>query len=270
MPISRTPATTAAGPVALALAVAMLALAPRASASERYEGIAYARGTARVLYTETHWQYDRDGVGRHLVLYRCPDGKAFARKQLRESPSAMAPDFDFVDGRDGHREGVRTQDGKREAYVQENTGAPAKARPIDVPADGVIDAGFDAAVREHWRALVGGKVATIPFLLPSRHGFLPLQLAESSRARGATDEPVLKLRMSLARWYGFALPAVELVYALDDRRLMEFRGIGSIRDDDGHYLDVRIVFPANRVVDEPGESGIASARAVPLDGQCAG
>ncbi|MDN5780732.1 MAG: hypothetical protein L0H23_01695 [Luteimonas sp.] len=255
-------------PFTLAIALASLALAQQASAGERYEGVAYARGTTSVLYRETHWQYDHDGIGRHLVLYRCPDGKAFARKLLRLSPSSTAPDFDFVDGRDGHREGVRTQGGKREAYVQESTGAPVKTEAIDVPADGVIDAGFDAAVRQRWQSLAAGKAATIPFLLPSRHGFLPLQLAQSKQGRAA-NEPVLELRMSLARWYGFALPAIELVYGLDDRRLMEFHGIGSIRGRDGDYLDVRIVFPAGRVVDQAGESGIAAARSAPLDGQCA-
>jgi hypothetical protein len=248
--------------------MATMGLAQQASAGERYEGVAYARGTNRVLYKETHWEYENDGVRRHLVLYRCPDGKAFARKLLRASPSATAPDFDFVDGRDGHREGVRTQGGKREAYVQESTGAPVESEAIDVPADAVIDAGFDAAVRQRWQALTSGKAVTIPFLLPSRHRFLPLQLAGSKPGRAA-NEPVLKLRMSLARWYGFALPAIELVYALDDRRLMEFHGIGSIRGGDGDYLDVRIVFPVGRVVDQTGESGIASARAMPLDGQCA-
>ena len=257
-----------AGTITLCLALTALCVARSASAGERHEGIAYARGTDHVLYRETHWYYDTGGIGQHLVLYRCPDGKPFARKQLRESPSAIAPDYDFVDGRDGHREGVRTRGGKRVAYVQENAGTPAKAEAIRVPTGGVIDAGFDAAVRQRWQVLASGSEVTIPFLLPSRHDFLPLRLTGSSQGR-SDGESVLKLRMSLARWYGFVLPAIELVYSLDDRRLMEFNGIGSIRDGDGDYLDVRIVFPPSDLVAHAAEPEIASAAVVPLDGQCA-
>ena len=42
-----------------------------------------------------------EGVARRLVLYRCPDGRAFARKTVVERPAAQAPDFDFEDARDG-------------------------------------------------------------------------------------------------------------------------------------------------------------------------
>ena len=134
-----------------------------------------------------------------------------------------------------------------------------QAKAIKVAADAVIDAGFDAAVRQRWQALAGGGAITIPFLLPSRFGFMPLELAGSKQGRSG-GEPALQLRMSVARWYGFALPAIELAYALDGHRLLEFRGIGSIRDQAGHYQDVRIVFPAANRAANVAEAEIAPQR----------
>lgn len=268
MPMTRKPGAFANAAV-LVFGLTVLFGTSRASAAQRYEGLAYASDGDRLLYREIHWRDSEAGVVQHLVLYRCPDGKAFARKRLRESPSATAPDFDFIDGRDDYREGVRTRAGRREVYVQKSRDAPLQAKAITVAADAVIDAGFDAAVRKRWQELANGAGITIPFLLPSRFAFLPLQLATSKRDR-IDGEAVQRLRMSVARWYGFALPAIDLAYALDDHRLLEFRGIGTIRGDKGQYLDVRIEFPAADVAPNAPDAELAAADAVPLDGRCVG
>ncbi len=249
--------------------LAVLFCTDRALAAERYEGLAYAGNDNHLLYREIHWRYFEGGVVQHLVLYRCPDGKAFARKRLRESPSATAPDFDFIDGRDGYREGVRTRGGKREVYVQKSRDASLQAKAIPVATYAVIDAGFDAAVRKRWQELAGGSAITIPFLLPSRFTFLPLQLTASKRDR-TNGEATQQLQMSVARWYGFALPTIDLAYALNDHRLVEFRGIGTIRGDKGRYLDVRIEFPAAGMAPNAPDTELAAADAAPLDGRCVG
>ena len=90
----------------LRLLAALLLMAPPAFAGTdvlRQEAIAYARKGDTVLYRESHWRYRQEGVARRLVLYRCPDGRAFARKTVVERPAAQAPDFDFEDARDGYR-----------------------------------------------------------------------------------------------------------------------------------------------------------------------
>lgn len=247
------------------LAIIVMAAAP-APGAERHQGLAYARGTDRLLYSETHWRHERDGVARRMVLYRCPDGSAFARKQVDESPSAMAPDFDFIDGRDGYREGVRTRAGVREVYLQERADRPIRAMPLPARPGAVIDAGFDALVRSRWQALAGQRALTVPFLLPSRQGFLDIRVAGVAGGV-ATGEPVRRLRMTLDRWYGFVAPATELTYAISDRWLLEFSGIGTIRDAAGRHQEVRIEFPDRAVAGVPVRQ-VDEAAALPLAGRC--
>lgn len=218
-----------------------------------------------MLYRETHWRYQEKDKQpwQHLVLYSCPDGTPFARKRLIESPSAEVPDFDFLDARDGYREGVRSQAAGREVYVQLNAKSPLEHQPMRMPPGAVIDAGFDAFVRSHWAALSQGDSVKVPFLIPSRKDYLDVKIADA-RDAVVDGRPVRRLRMKLAAWYGFALPNIDLAYERDGSRLVEFQGIGTIRDAQGRQLDVRIVFPADLRKDAPPAADIAQAIARPL------
>ena len=234
---------------------------------QHQEARAYARGGATLLYRESHWRYRQDGSARRLVLYRCPDGRAVARKTVIERQRAQAPDFDFEDARDGYREGVRSGAQGRIVYVRDDAAAAQKERALAVPADGVIDAGFDASVRLHWTALQAGRDVTQPFLLPSRMAFMPVRLTPGAAVRWE-GIPAQRMTMRLDRWYGFVAPTMQLTYASTDQRLLEFAGIATIRDSAGKHQDVRIVFPEAAATADA--RGLQTALATPLVSTCAG
>ncbi|TWQ62469.1 hypothetical protein FQJ92_23340, partial [Xanthomonas vasicola] len=50
-----------------------------AAAVTRVDGDAFDGDSGALRYRESHWLLDDGG---RLVLYRCPDGRAFARKQV--------------------------------------------------------------------------------------------------------------------------------------------------------------------------------------------
>jgi hypothetical protein len=252
--------------VLLGLAIACLAGSAGATTDIlRQEARAYARKGEALLYRESHWRYRQDGLAYRLVLYRCPDGRAFARKTVVERASAQAPDFDFEDARDGYREGVRTGPRGRTVYVRSSTDAAPRERSLALPTGGVIDAGFDASVRLHWDALRAGREVDQPFLLPSRMAFVPVSLRPGGGVRWS-GIPAQRLTMRLDRWYGFIAPTMQLTYADADQRLLEFAGIATIRDDAGKHQDVRIVFPDPAT---PADTdALRQARATPLVRSC--
>lgn len=250
----------------LGLLLACLAV-PAAATTDilRQEARAYARKGDTLLYRESHWRYRQDGLAHRLVLYRCPDGRAFARKTVVERASAQAPDFDFEDARDGYREGVRSGPRGRTVYVRDSSSASPRERTIALPPGAVIDAGFDASVRRHWDALRAGREVDQPFLLPSRMAFMPVSLRPGGAVRWS-GIPAQRLTMRLDRWYGFVAPTMQLTYADADQRLLEFAGIATIRDDAGKHQDVRIVFPDPAT---PADAdALGRARATPLVRSC--
>ncbi len=242
-----------------------------AAVVDRYEGDAYARGSERLVYRETHWRRHLPGAGvERLVLYRCPDGAAFARKRVAAGPRPEAPDFEFFDARDGYREGVRSVDGGREVFVQPAHDASERREPLQTPPSAVIDAGFDAFVRSRWDALAAGDAQPVPFLLPSRAGFIDVRVVAATPSAGAAEASLRRIRLQLDHWLGFALPSIDLVYRDADRWLLEFAGTASIRDARGRHQSVRIVFPPERraTLDDPAAFDQAARQ--PLVATCAG
>jgi hypothetical protein len=250
--------------IRIACLAAALACAPAAANALREDARVHAVDSGRLLYRETHWTTPGPKPER-WVLYRCADGRPFARKRVLATAAPASPDFALEDARDGYREGVRGATGSRSVFVR----APGKAessRAVSVPEDGVIDAGFDAAVRRHWRTLLGGAPLRLQFLVPSRQRFFPVKLQRVASIDW-NGIPAERLRMRVDAWFGFAVPEVNLVYARDDRRLLEFAGTGNLRDGRGHYPQVRITFdqaPRPATAQE-----IAEVRALPLNGRCA-
>jgi hypothetical protein len=245
----------------------VLAAAPSHAADQHYEGVAYAKSGGSLLYREEHWVYRQQGRPKRLVLYRCPGGAPFARKQVTSTASPYAPDFDFVDGRDGYREGVRSRDGEREVYVRANAQAATKTVRLAPRADAVIDTGFDDYVRGHWSELGARQDSIISFLVPSRFEFMDLKLRGVAGAE-EQGETVRKLRMSLDAWFGFVAPTIDLTYTAAGPRLRRFQGVGNIRDDAGKTQAVRIEFPANRLFAPPLAPEIEAAAAMPLVPRC--
>jgi hypothetical protein len=234
--------------------------------SEHYVGVAYTRTGGKMLYSEEHWIMLGPGSGRRVVLYRCPDGQPFARKQLYGQTDDATPDFDLYDRRDGYREGVEGRGGERQVYVQRNQAAPRRSARLATPQNAVIDAGFDAYLRSHWDALGKGEGTNIAFLLPSRLAYINLKIQVHDRI--IKNSPLREFSLSLNAWYGFVVPSIDVTYSMLDRRLLSFAGVSNVRDNRGDTQQVRIVFLPDKRYPPPSQQQIRHAETEPLVSHC--
>lgn len=245
------------------LALSLFACALPAAAITTYEGRAYAPGSERLLYRESHFVGTHDGARERLVLYRCPDGTPFARKIVRDTPSATAPDFELEDARNAYREGVRTRDGAREVFVRQGDAAQEKTKPLP-SGQVVIDAGFDRYVRDAWSRLDGSDGLTVPFLLPSRLAAYPFDV------RTLAGDPAQRtLRLSLGKWFGGMLPHIDVTYDARTRELLRYQGVANIRSAGGGNLAVDLKFPRGSRRDGVPASEVEHARGAKLANRCA-
>lgn len=246
-------------PFCIALfAINMLPLA----AQGRYEGYAYAAKGKALLYRESHWL---DGANS-TVLYRCPDGKPFARKRVTTGDQPAAPDFVTDDARDGYREGVRSEGSKHTVFHRTKKSAKERSAAIDKPDDAIIDAGFDAYIVENWDAMAVGASRNVQFLIPSRLGYTDFAVTRRPDGR-VSGVQARRYQLKLGAWYGFALPQIDVAYAVSGKRLLQYEGLGNIRDNQGDNLSVRVYFPPAQQGDG-AENSISDPNSVALDGRC--
>ncbi|WP_282266407.1 hypothetical protein [Stenotrophomonas sp. PS02298] len=214
----------------------------------RGEGVATTRDGA-VAYREVHWQRGAGDAAERWVHYLCPDGQPFARKHMQVNGSAQAPSYRWEDRRSGQTASVAATGGVVQLNWKEDAAAKTRAQRLPLPADAVIDAGFDAAVRAHWQQLMQGERLSLQFLVPGRQRYYPVQVQRvgSIRWQGLDAQSI---QVQLDAWYGVVAPRLALVYADADRRLLEFHGTSNLRDARGDYPVVTVRF-AQKAVERP-------------------
>jgi hypothetical protein len=236
-----------------------------AIATESYMGSAYDLETGVLLYREQYNQFETSAGAQTVVLYLCADGRAFARKNLHEEGDAQAPDFDLFDARLNYREGVRRSTAGREVYVQRSANMPERVASLSVPPNGVIDAGFNEFVLQHWDTLVGGSSLSVPFLVPSKRAFYPFKV---EKVENAASPDTFTVRLSLAAWYSILVPRIDVVYDRASRRLRRYEGMSNMRDASGKNYKVRVEFPTAAST-PPSPEQIQQALTAPLTESCA-
>lgn len=227
-----------------------LPLAAWAAPLLRREGIATTAAGA-VAYREVHWQRGAGDASQRWVLYLCPGGEPFARKQMRVNGPVQAPAYHLEDRRSGQAANVEVTASGVQLSWKEDAQARTRTQRLPLPSDAVIDAGFDAAVRSHWQRLMQGERLTLQFLVPGRHRYYPVQVRRSGAVRWQ-GKPAQSIEVQLDAWYGAIAPRLSLVYADTDRRLLEFRGTSNLRDARGDYPQVTVRFA------QPAVEGTAS------------
>ena len=240
--------------IALGLLAAALAT-PAMAALQFQQAEARDPGDGALIYTEDHlMRQDGGALAQRLVVYRCADGTAFARKQVDYRGAPLAPAFRFEDARIGYGEGLRADDdgSGRELWVRPSPDEPERSAEL-APAEAlVVDAGFDEFVRRRWEALVAGEAVKLRFAVPSRLDSYDFTV----RRRGSTElagEPAEVFRLKLGGLLGWLAPHIDVAYGRETRRLLRFEGLSNLRDDAGEEpLEARIDFPEPA---RPAEAG---------------
>jgi len=206
------------------------------------EGVARHPDSARELYREQHWVRSvGDRPLERVVLYRCPDGTAFGRKRIDYRRSDIAPAFWFVDARSGYREGLRHGDGL-ELFFTGNSKAVERSAGVR-SAQLVVDAGFDQFIRRNWTALADGDTLALDFAVPSRLRSMAFTVKRAGQSKIA-GEAAWVFRLRLDGLLGLVVPAIDVSYGQQSRRLLRFEGLSNLRDDRGNKpLVARIDFP---------------------------
>lgn len=228
------------------VACAVLLLAPALAAAKaevRFEqGKAWDPGRTRLMYTESHWTTSENNVLKNrTVVYRCADGTPFARKEINYARSALAPEFSFNDVRFNYQEGLRWQKDKPELWFVRN--AQRQQKLLGNSGTLVADAGFDVFVKNQWPALSAARRQSLQFAVPSRltsYGF-NLQRINSLPFN---KEPAQSFKLSVNGWLGFIAPNLEITYSRNTKRLLRFKGLSNILNDQGEKpVNALIEFP---------------------------
>lgn len=211
------------------------------SFTRTYRASAYSLETDELVYVERHLETWREGrLAERAVTYENAEGDVIAEKDVRYGLPAAAPSFEMTDYRTGLVESALV----RETNVDLFSGVPEEGdRPktVALPQGAVVDAGFDAFMRENFKAIDAGEKLEFDFAVPSAGRFFRFELVPRGEVAYRGTEAILVLMKPASAFLRLLVDPIELVY---DRggRLLEFRGLSNVADGKGDRYKARIVF----------------------------
>ncbi|QUX97508.1 hypothetical protein C0J08_19820 [Marinomonas sp. CT5] len=202
-------------------------------------GSAYSVETGTLLYRETHQKVSED---IYKVEYSEPDGQIFANKTLDFSKSRITPSFSQVNERNGEKISVTQSGDLLKISYQENNTAKVEKDSVKLVAGMVVDAGFDAFVKQYWNTLITGKEMDIEYLVPSRQTTYSFRVSQITCVDG-TKEGAMCFALKPVSWFvRLALDPIVVAYDPADKRLLRFTGRANICDEQGKYQTVDIQY----------------------------
>jgi hypothetical protein len=205
-------------------------------------GEAFDLDSNKPLYSETHC-VSGDALMRE-VIYKDAANQLIAYKVLDYATGSNTPsyvqhnvysqDSIAVELEQERQEIIFTAtDAERPDQPSVSSVKPGNALPV------VIDAGFDAFVRENWHSLVAGERKQFQFPFAARESVVELSIASASCSYATETDQCFTLELN--NWLlSMLADPIELGYDAKLQRLARFRGISNISDDAGEALAVDI------------------------------
>ncbi|WP_100637005.1 hypothetical protein [Marinomonas sp. ef1] len=202
-------------------------------------GSAYSVETGALLYRETH---EKLADGTYSVEYSEPDGRVFGHKTLNFSQSMITPSFSQLNERNGEKIEVTQSGGKLDVVYQENSAGKEEKASVKLAAGMVVDAGFDAFIKQYWDALEAGKNMDIEYLVPSKQTTFTFRFSKTTCVEGAQDGAQCFALSPVSWLVKLAVDPIVVAYDPADKSLLRFTGRANICDAQGKYQAVDIQY----------------------------
>lgn len=208
-----------------------------------YQGLAYDLESGELLYQEFHQQQWLDGSPQQgEVTYKYPDGRLMASKQIDFRVNTQMPAFRLLDSRDGYEEGSEWLQDELQVFYRLKQDSPLEKTLLEPDSPGVIDAGFDQFVRERWDELLLGDPLVFYFIAPIEHDSFRFRITKVDDIEFEGRDAV-RIKMTLdnvvLRWL---LEPIWLVYDAETQRILEYKGITNVNNDEGKNFHARILY----------------------------
>ena len=218
----------------------------------KFHGYAYDLETRRYLYTEVHDQrIDGDRWLGGTVAYVDAAGQLLGRKTLNFTAHPFVPAYRMEQLQGGYMEAVRHEDGGLELVRRARAGAPEETTRIALQAPMAADSGLHMLIRSVFPDLLAGRTVRFHIAVPGSldsFRFRAVKVADTE----FEGRPAVRFRLEPATLLRLLADPLELVYAPEQRKLVEYRGISNVHDPvTGRAYNVHIAYSSKRPSDAP-------------------
>lgn len=214
----------------------------------KYRGIASDLKQNKEIYSENHVEsYFNGKLNSKTTYYIASESKdTIARRTMNFKNNMYRPDFRLEDFRSGYIEGAEIiSNSKVKVFTRESYNEELESKIIDIPGDFVVDGGLTNFFRTNWGKLLNGEIIEFYFITPAKLDYFKFRVYSMGKINHNGVDG-LKIRLEINNWFLRQLvDPVDIIYSLDNKEILSYRGISNINDNNGKSYKVLIDYSEN-------------------------
>lgn len=208
-----------------------------------FNGYGYTLKGGDYRYTEHHEVTRANAmITTWDVTYVGANGKTLATKHMDFSASQTVPIYTLKSADGGYQEGITHNNGQWTMFRQKSANVEKQTKDFQIDQPMAADSGFNQLVQAHFDTLQSGKTLPFEFAAAGRQAVVNLK----ARKTGTTtfeDKPAVNFEAELDMFLvNLFVNSLKLTYSPETHRLLEYRGVGNIRNDAGEVYPVRVSY----------------------------
>ncbi|MGW8320748.1 MAG: hypothetical protein ACWGSD_04270 [Thermodesulfobacteriota bacterium] len=198
-----------------------------------------------LVYREKHITNYVDGkTKKSLTIYEDPTGREIATLESDYTLSLEMPTYVFKDLRRNYEEGLRFRDGDYYIFSKDSKHGEKEKR-LNNPASVFSCQGWHYYVVENLERLERGDVFKIKLIFPNK-----LRAYDFKIEKVDSEGDTVRVKVKFANWLvSWAVPQLDLLYSKKERKLIDYRGVSNIFDENDDLQEVHITYSDDRPAD---------------------
>jgi hypothetical protein len=232
----------------LALIVMVLVTGSTNYVKSNYSSSAFDLNSGKFLYKEYHEEkYSEKKILESITEYRNPQNNLLSRRVMIFKDDLTKPKFELKDFRSGYIEGSEVlSNNEVKVYTRKDNKSDVEEKILNPEEPFVIDGGLTYFFIKNWNRLMNNETVEFNFIAPAKLDYFRFRVSKNSIINiGGRKGMQLKLEINSFILRAFVDP-IYITYDLETQKILHYKGISNINNDQGKSYSVQIDFTESR------------------------
>ena len=201
----------------------------------------------KIIYKEFHKEkYSGGRIKVSVTKYNDLNNNPISERIMKFNDDLIKPNFILEDLTSGYIEGADViGENKVKVFTRKDSNSKIEEEVLTVEEPYVIDGGLTYFFIKHWDSLINGQTEEFNFITPSKLDYFRFRVYKDSIVTiGGRKGMQLILEPNSFFIRAFVDPII-IVYALDNKEILYYKGISNVNDENGNSYSVEINFTDN-------------------------
>ena len=224
--------------ILMAVVVSLFSVLPTSAQIERIHGKAFNSDGDVVFFEEHIVRYERHRIATMSTIYYDTNFKKIGELVSDFSQGSQVGSYDFTDERLQYKDGAKVMPDRILIYSKKTPKSDIKEKTIQRESGQIVGQGFHPFIVRNLDRLAKGEIIPAKLVLPAQMGQYDVRICQNE-----IENSRIRIRIEMDNWFlRLFAPHVDVVYNIDTRQLLSYKGVSVVADASGSTIPVTVSY----------------------------